>query len=97
MSRHELDELEKILKLIVNNARIPFEVARECNVSNSIHHVFKNLQSRYIKRSEFIVDIEKMGILRCIYWAVFSKQIVIAKLLLHLKSSTGSRVLLYYG
>ena len=34
MSNHELDDLDgKILKLIVNNARIPFlEVARECNV-----------------------------------------------------------------
>lgn len=35
MGYHQLDELdEKILKLIVGNARIPFlEVARECNVS----------------------------------------------------------------
>lgn len=35
MAHHQLDELdEKILKLIIGNARMPFlEVARECNVS----------------------------------------------------------------
>ena len=35
MARYQLDELdEKILKLIIGNARMPFlEVARECNVS----------------------------------------------------------------
>ena len=35
MAHHQLDELdEKILKLIIGNARMPFlEVARECNRS----------------------------------------------------------------
>ena len=37
MAHHQLDELdEKILKLIIGNARMPFlEVARECNVSGA--------------------------------------------------------------
>ena len=38
MAHHQLDELdEKILKLIIGNARMPFlEVARECNVSERL-------------------------------------------------------------
>ena len=40
MAHHQLDELdEKILKLIIGNARMPFlEVARECNVSGAAIH-----------------------------------------------------------
>ena len=40
MGHHQLDELdEKILKLIIGNARMPFlEVARECNVSGAAIH-----------------------------------------------------------
>ena len=61
MSHHELDELDgKILKLIVNNARIPFlEVARECNVSGAAIHqrVQKLTKAGVLKGSEFIVDV----------------------------------------
>ena len=40
MAHHQLDELdEKILKLIIGNARMPFlEVARECNVTGAAIH-----------------------------------------------------------
>ncbi len=40
MGHHQLDELdEKILKMVVDNARIPFlEVARECGVSGAAIH-----------------------------------------------------------
>ena len=62
MSNHELDELDgKILKLIVNNARIPFlEVARECNVSGAAIHqrVQKLSKAGILKGSEFIGDVE---------------------------------------
>lgn len=40
MGHHQLDKLdEKILKMIAEDARIPFlEVARECNVSGAAIH-----------------------------------------------------------
>ncbi|MFA6832719.1 MAG: AsnC family transcriptional regulator, partial [Bacteroidaceae bacterium] len=40
MGHHQLDALdEQILKMIANNARIPFlEVARECKVSGAAIH-----------------------------------------------------------
>ena len=40
MGQHQLDKLdESILKLIANNARVPFlEVARECGVSGAAIH-----------------------------------------------------------
>ena len=60
MAHHQLDELdEKILKLIIGNARMPFlEVARECNVSGAaIHQRIQKLTNLgVIKGSEFIVD-----------------------------------------
>lgn len=63
MAQHELDELdEKILRMIVNNARIPFlEVARECDVSGAAIHqrVQKLLNLGVVKGSEFVVDAEK--------------------------------------
>ena len=63
MAHHQLDELdEKILKLIIGNARIPFlEVARECNVSGAaIHQRIQKLTNLgVIKGSEFIVDNTK--------------------------------------
>lgn len=75
MSTHELDELDaKILKLIVNNARIPFlEVARECNVSGAAIHqrVQKLTNAGILKGSEFIVDAEKMGYSTCAYIGLF--------------------------
>ena len=75
---HVLDELdEKILKLIVDNARIPFlEVARECNVSGAAIHqrVQKLTKAGVLKGSEFIVDVEKIGYSTCAYIGLFLSQ-----------------------
>ena len=69
MAHHQLDELdEKILKLIIGNARMPFlEVARECNVSGAaIHQRIQKLTNLgVIKGSEFIVDNTKVGYETC--------------------------------
>lgn len=75
MAQHELDELdEKILKLIVDNARIPFlEVARECGVSGAAIHqrVQKLTALGVVKGSEFIVDSEKIGYETCAFVGIF--------------------------
>ena len=75
MAQHELDELdEKILRLIIDNARIPFlEVARECGVSGAAIHqrVQKLIQLGVVKGSEFIVDAEKIGFETCAYVGIF--------------------------
>jgi Transcriptional regulators len=75
MAHHELDELdEKILKLIVDNARIPFlEVARECGVSGAaIHQRIQKLTNLgVIKGSEFIIDAERIGYETCAYVGLF--------------------------
>jgi len=75
MAQHELDELdEKILRLIVDNARIPFlEVARECGVSGAAIHqrVQKLTNLGVVKGSEFIVDSEKIGYETCAYVGIF--------------------------
>ena len=75
MAYHDLDELdEKILNLIVNNARIPFlEVARECGVSGAAIHqrVQKLMNIGVIKGSEFIIDFEKIGYETCAYIGIF--------------------------
>ncbi|MFA6701071.1 MAG: Lrp/AsnC ligand binding domain-containing protein [Dysgonamonadaceae bacterium] len=75
MAYHELDELdEKILNLILNNARIAFlEVARECNVSGAaIHQRIKKLENLgVLKGSEYIVDEEKIGYETCAYIGIF--------------------------
>lgn len=75
MAYHDLDELdEKILKLIVENARIPFlEVARECKVSGAAIHqrVQKLTTLGIIKGSEFILDVEKIGYETCAYIGIF--------------------------
>ncbi len=46
MAHHQLDELdEKILKLIIGNARMPFlEVARECNLW--VHRYYYGLDEK---------------------------------------------------
>lgn len=63
MGHHQLDSLdEQILRLIADNARIPFlEVARACNVSGAaIHQRIQKLTNLGIlKGSEFIIDPEK--------------------------------------
>ncbi|WP_298650941.1 Lrp/AsnC ligand binding domain-containing protein [uncultured Proteiniphilum sp.] len=75
MAHHELDELdEKILRMIVDNARIPFlEVARACGVSGAaIHQRVQKLSGLgVIKGSEFLLDAEKIGYETCAYVGIF--------------------------
>lgn len=63
MAHRSLDHLDKkILRLIAEDARIPFlEVARECNVSGAaIHQRIQKLTNLGIlKGSQFIIDPEK--------------------------------------
>ena len=71
MANQKLDNLDKqILKLIADDARIPFlEVARTCNVSGAaIHQRIQKLTSMGIlKGSQFIIDPETMGYETCAY------------------------------
>ena len=66
MGHHQLDTLdEQILKLIADNARIPFlEVARACNVSGAaIHQRIQKLTNLGIlKGSEYVIDPEKIAL-----------------------------------
>lgn len=75
MSNDQLDELDqKILTLIVGNARMPFlEVARECNVSGAAIHqrIQKLTQVGVIKGSEFIIDNTKVGYETCAYMGLY--------------------------
>ncbi|MEN6323477.1 MAG: Lrp/AsnC ligand binding domain-containing protein [Proteiniphilum sp.] len=75
MAQHELDELdEKILRMIVENARVPFlEVARACDVSGAAIHqrVQKMTTLGVIRGSEFVVDPEKIGYETCAYVGIF--------------------------
>ena len=77
MGHHQLDELdEKILKMIIGNARIPFlEIARECNVSGAaIHQRMQKLTNLGIlKRAEYIVDSNKVGYETSAYIGLFLK------------------------
>jgi Transcriptional regulators len=77
MGHHNLDELdEKILKMIINNARIPFlEVARACNVSGAAIHqrIQKLINLGIIKGSEFLVDHNKIGYETSAYMGLFLK------------------------
>ncbi len=77
MGRHNIDNLDKkILKLIAEDARIPFlEVARICNVSGAaIHQRIQKLTSLGIlKGSQFIIDPEKIGYETCAYIGLFLK------------------------
>ena len=65
MAHYNLDSLDKkILKLIADDARIPFlEVARLCNVSGAaIHQRIQKLNNLgVLKGSQFIIDPEKLG------------------------------------
>lgn len=71
MAHHNLDSLDKkILRLIAEDARIPFlEVARSCNVSGAaIHQRIQKLNSLgVLKSSQFIIDPEKIGYETCAY------------------------------
>ena len=71
MASQKLDKLDnQILKLIADDARIPFlEVARMCNVSGAaIHQRIQKLTNMGIlKGSQFIIDPEKIGYETCAY------------------------------
>lgn len=77
MGHHQLDSLdEHILRLIADNARIPFlEVARACNVSGAaIHQRIQKLTNLGIlKGSEFVIDPEKIGYETCAYIGLLLK------------------------
>ena len=77
MGYHQLDKLdEKILKIILANARIPFlEVARECNVSGAaIHQRMQKLTNLgIIKGSEYVIDNLKIGYETSAYMGLFLK------------------------
>ena len=74
MAHHNLDSLDKkILKLIAEDARIPFlEVARSCNVSGAaIHQRIQKLNNMgVLKGSKFIIDPEKIGYETCAYMSL---------------------------
>ncbi len=71
MASQKLDKLDKqILKLIADDARIPFlEVARACNVSGAaIHQRIQKLSNcGILKGSQFVIDPEKIGYETCAY------------------------------
>ena len=77
MARQTIDALDrKILKLIQEDARIPFlEVARACNVSGAAIHqrIQKLTQMGILKGSEFIIDPEKIGYETCAYVGLYLK------------------------
>jgi Lrp/AsnC family transcriptional regulator, regulator for asnA, asnC and gidA len=70
-----IDSLDrKILKLITENARIPYlEVARECNVSGAAIHqrIQRLIRLGVIIGSEFILNPKKIGFNTCAYIGVF--------------------------
>ena len=71
MAHRSLDNLDKkILRLIAEDARIPFlEVARICNVSGAAIHqrIQKLVNLGIIKGSEFVIDPEKIGYETCAF------------------------------
>ncbi len=75
MAIENLDTLdEQILRLISDNARIPFlEVARVCGVSGAAIHqrVQKLIQSGVIKGSQFIFDPVLLGYETCAFVGIF--------------------------
>jgi len=77
MEKYFLDSLDrKILKMISENARIPFlEVARECNVSGAAIHqrIQKLTKIGVIKGTQFQFEPEKMGYETCAYIGLFLK------------------------
>ena len=78
MAHHSLDSLDKkILRLIAEDARIPFlEVARACNVSGAaIHQRIQKLTNLGIlKGSQFVIDPEKIGYETCAYIGLYLKE-----------------------
>lgn len=74
MAQSKLDQLDhQILKLISNDARIPFlEVARECGVSGAAIHqrIQKLTHSGVLKGTRYIIDPEKTGYGTCAFVAL---------------------------
>ncbi len=67
---------EQILRLIAENARIPFlEVARACHVSGAaIHQRIQRLtRLGVLKGSQFVLNPEKIGYETCAYVGLFLK------------------------
>ncbi len=77
MSVANLDALdEQILKMIADNARIPFlEVARACGVSGAAIHqrVQKLMKVGVLKGSQYVLNPEKIGYDTCAYVGLFLK------------------------
>jgi|SRR5574344_117105 Lrp/AsnC family transcriptional regulator for asnA, asnC and gidA len=71
MASQTIDKLDKqILKLIAEDARIPFlEVARICSVSGAaIHQRIQKLTNiGILKGSQYVIDPEKVGYETCAY------------------------------
>ena len=74
----QIDTLDKkILKMITQNARIPYlEVARECNVSGAaIHQRIQKLgKLGVITGSKFTIEPKKIGYKTCAYMGIFLEQ-----------------------
>ena len=74
-TQKNIDELDqKILRLITQNARIPFlEVARECGVSGAAIHqrVQRLLNLGVVRGSEFILNPEKLGYNTCAFMGIY--------------------------
>lgn len=72
-----LDALdEQILRLIADNARIPFlEVARACHVSGAAIHqrIQKLTRQGVLKGSHYVLDPEKVGYDTCAFVGLFLK------------------------
>ena len=80
MGSNNIDRLDrKILKMISQNARIPFlEVAQECNVSGAaIHQRVQKLRNNgVIKGSVFVIDAYNIGYKTCAYVGIDRKSVV---------------------
>lgn len=75
MGHHQLDTLdEQILKLIADNARIPFlEVARACNVSGAaIHQRIQKLTNLGILKDRNTLSIRKRSVMKLVPILVFT-------------------------
>lgn len=77
MGLANLDTLdEQILRLIADNARIPFlEVARACHVSGAAIHqrIQRLIRLGVLKGSQFVLDPEKIGYETCAFVGLFLK------------------------
>ena len=77
MAHRNLDQLDKkILKMVTDDARIPFlEVARACNVSGAaIHQRIQKLTNLgVLKGSQYVIEPEKIGYETCAYVGLYLK------------------------